>query len=209
MTGRADAVMRVLPSVLALGGLIVVLASAAALGGLLWGGGGPASFATAQGDRRFEHALSDLLDHPQRGIRNRLGGLPAMLLGVVGSDDLRLKEVGDAVVRLRLEVGEACDVRLGTVFDAAEGANLSLVALLFHSWTRPEGGEAEVESTGPVATPRLAAADAPRPVSRRKLRPSTPPHVEDRFKNTHSTAFEGEDLDQPTYYRRGLRFDAS
>ncbi len=47
---RAGAIMKTLPSVLALGTLIVVLASAAALGGLLWGGGEPASFTTVQGD---------------------------------------------------------------------------------------------------------------------------------------------------------------
>lgn len=180
----------------------------ATLSNLLLCGRGRATFAyaTAQGDRRFELALADLLDHPRRGIRKSLGGAPAMLVGVLGGEDLRLKEIGDTMARLQMEVDADCDVRMGTVLDPDEAPALSLATLLFHSWVRDET-EAPAEPTpatrptGVEATPRLA----PRP---RRGRSQTAPLVGDRFKSTHATVFAGEDLDVPAYLRRGLRIDA-
>lgn len=184
----------------------------ATLANLLLCGRGRATFgfATAQGERRFEQALADLLDHPRRGIRKSLGNLPAMLVGVIGGDDLRLREVGDVMARLQLEAGVECDVRMGTVLDSAEAPVLSLATLLFHSWTHEESESAPEDAVAAPAAPRAPGTDspprqAPRP---RRGRPQSSAAIGDRFKNTHATVFGGEDLDVPTYLRRGLRIDA-
>jgi hypothetical protein len=123
-----------------------------------------------------------------------------------------LKEIGDVMARLSLEVGSECDVRMGTVLDPVEAPSLSLATLLFHSWIREEAADAPAEeppTSGAAAAKSAGAEGAPRQAPRpRRSRSQTATLVGDRFKSTHATVFGGEDLDVPTYLRRGLRIDA-
>jgi len=188
----------------------------ATLASLLQIGRGRAWFACARaaGERRLEEAMAVLLDHPQRGIRRHLPMAPGLLVGILGGDDLRLKEVGDVMVRLKMETGPECDVRMGTVQDAAEAPALSIAALLFRSWH--PGVSVEPSPAFAEETPLNAAAglpvpqQVPRPVARTRRSKAAPGALGlagNRFRNTHATLYNGEDLDVPTYLRRGLRID--
>lgn len=188
----------------------------ATLASLLQSGRGRAwfAFASAAGERRLEEAMAELLDHPQRGIRRHLPVSPALLVGILGGDDLRLKEVGDIMVRLKMEVGPDCDVRMGTVQDAAEAPALSVAALLFRSWQAGVCGilpQASADESPALAGDGLPASQAvPRPVARSRRAKALPDPVGlvgSRFRKTHATVYDGEDLDVPTYLRRGLRID--
>lgn len=186
----------------------------ATLANLLVCGRGRALFASAagQGDRRLEAILSDLLDHPRRGLRRHLGNAPALLVGIVGGADVRLKEVGDIMARLQMETGTECDTRLGTVFDEGERHGLSVAVLLFRSWFHEPAGDLPGAETPAAAsgtastTPGTEAV--PRQVRMRRPRNASMPLAGDRFRNTSATVYGGEDLDVPTFLRRGLHIDA-
>ncbi len=181
----------------------------ATLANLLLGGRGRATFGFAQasGPQRFELALANLLDDPQLGIRSKLREVPALLVGILGGEDLRLKEIGDVMTRLKIELPPDCDLRMGTVMDPALDTTLSLATLLFHSWTPSDAADAFVEQTSTKKT----ASDVPRFAAhgRRGNSKSATSPAGDRFKSTHATIYGGEDLDVPTFMRRGLRIDSN
>ncbi len=178
---------------------------------LLQYGRGRASFAFAQarGPHRFEEALSELLDHPGRGMRRSLPGAPALLLGILAGEDLRLKEIGDTVSRLRMELDAECDLRMGTVLLPRDAQSFSLAVLVFHSWVGTTDDRApEAASREPLDA---AASDAlttlPRAPARTVRNGSAGKAASaagERFGSTLSAVYEGEELDVPTYLRRKL-----
>jgi len=180
----------------------------AMLANLLLGGRGRATFgfASADGPQRFELALANLLDDPHLGVRSGLQKIPAMLVGILGGEDLRLKEIGDVMARLKMELPPDCDLRMGTVMDPALDSTLSLATLLFHSWTPSDAADILIESASTTKDP----ADAPRLASRgRRTGKAVNNLAGDRFKSTHATIYGGEDLDVPTFMRRSLRIDSN
>jgi len=175
-------------------------------------------FATAQGQHRFETAMADLLDHPARGIRKPMRTAPAMLVGIIGGYDLRLKEIGDAMARIRMETDAECDIRMGTVQDANEGIALTFVVLLFREWEcNVENLVPQAKTVTPSETPAgyaglpIVADEMDLPHQSDRIRGEKGTFVDAsvvRFRNTHPTISDGEDLDTPTYRRRGFVIDA-
>lgn len=171
-------------------------------------------FAEAAGESRLERALHELMEHPGLGLRGKLPSIPAIMLGVVGGNDLRLKEVGDAVERLKNATRGVCDIRVGTVFDPEADGSIGLAAFLFHSWSTPgadEPQETEIADAKGAGAARAAVSPAKQPhATRRRTRGAKAAiNADDRFKNLDSTVFEGESLDVPTYLRKGIRIDAN
>lgn len=171
-------------------------------------------FATASGEQRVEEAIGQLLDHPQRGIRRHMPQSPALLAGIIGDESLRLKEVGDTMARLQMEVVADCDVRMGTVQEKNASGELSVATLLFRSWQPAMEGAVPLRPAEPAFIPGdmpPSPKNVARPVSRKKRGKRSEPATlaNDRFQKIHATLYEGEDLDVPTWQRRGLRIDAS
>lgn len=163
------------------------------------------AYASAEGDDRVATASAQLTASP---FARYLSKAPALAVGILGGRDLRLKEVGDTMAAIRAAVPAECLVQMGTVLEPTLDGRLSLALIAFEqrgeNSMRADAGPASPVDTNSAAAP-AALADptaeskprhraAARPVARRRASSDS----KDRFyKST-------EELDEPTYVRRGL-----
>ena len=183
------------------------------LHGLLGQCGGRCRFAvaTAEGSERAAEAVARLARSALLGKGAGFGGAQAMALGILGGSDLCLAELTTISQRIESALPSGCQLHLGTVLDATLAGRLQLVALLFDAWhgtpTKVDDGAAThsideilptVPSGGTAKRRRRAAQGS---------RLSFGATGRGRFKDIEATLRDGEDLDIPTYQRRGLTLD--
>ncbi len=175
-----------------------------------------AAFETS-GEQRVAEALSRLRDSPLLDRGNALATARALLVAVLGGPDLSLNEF-DRLIR---GVGEAshpeAQLHIGAAVDPEYEGRLGLT--LFCAEQAPTEPEAAV---APAAAPEPASASKPDEPTAAK--PSAPPRTagkivqgtlpieapgKGRFKDVEPTLIDGEDLDVPTFMRRGLKLSRS
>lgn len=171
--------------------------------------GGRCRFAAAeaQGENRVARAVSALCASPLLGGEaHDMSSAGGLVLGVLGSDDLRLKEIGDVMDALRESSRPDLTMRLGTVLDPALAGKLALVALVFERWqaATPERAAAPVAELGDTFL-RVGASRRRKRVAESLL--SFGPSGRGRFQGVAPTVLDNEDLDIPTYQRRGLALE--
>ena len=136
-------------------------------------------YGRGQGPDRFADAMEAVLRDPLLGLERRADSARAALVGVIGGRDLRLAECGDAVRTVAGLLAPGTPVRLSVVLEPEAEGTLSLVVLFFRSWAGADADGAPAPAARPTA-PGDAGPDL---------------------------SADGEDLDVPTYIRRGLRID--
>lgn len=137
---------------------------------------------SATGDNRAREALDTLLSQP--AIRHGDGAVRAILCGILAGDDLRLSEVGLVAGGLRKAFSEPVQFELATVNDDETFAGrISVVAMLFETTESDEAGNKPKKSV-------LAAAQNA-----------------GRFAKSEATIWHGENLDEPTYLRKGITLE--
>ena len=157
--------------------------------------------AVAPGLDFLEGTVERLLCSPLLDNGNLLPQAKALLVGVIAGPDLRLDQV-QAIFHL---IGEAIsgDVQIfsGVSIDpTCPGASVTL--LVSETWIIPEGKIPEV-STAPADFPMenikdLVQADF-----------NLVAQDKGRFTGSDPTVFKGQDLDIPTFIRRGIRIGGS
>lgn len=209
MTGEA---LRTLARVLEGRGLIRL--NVADLRAMVRSSGGTLAMAaaTGQGDERVSLAVNRLLEHPLLEHGNVLASAGEVLVGVMGGPDLRLSEAQEVMDRLSPRVHPQAEIRFGVDVRSDFSGKLALTVLA-----------AETEVHAPPAEKEKAAEKTKKP-SQRAV-PETPPKKRSakskrdrgvqgslplngkgkgRFRDVEPTLYEGEDLDVPTFIRRGL-----
>lgn len=170
--------------------------------------GGRCRFATASADgpKRAERLVADLCASPLMESGRTLRAAHGLLVGVLGGDDLRLKEIDDVMRGLRQAGGGEATTRLGTVLDPGMNGRLGLVVLAFERWQRA-AAVAAAQGADPLAGSMInlpgGRGRKPPPASRLSFGPTG----RGRFQGVAPTVFEGEDLDIPTYQRQGIVLD--
>lgn len=165
------------------------------------GNGFPCTFADVSfsGPTRAEQALEALVTSPRfspDGI-DRLANASQVIVGVLAGDDFRLSELGTLMDGLRKHCAAAQEVLLGTARDTASPGVLSVVVMAF---ALPGADVAERPELG------LSATAGKRRSSKRSGRSASPLSVvKNRFTDVEQTIVNGQDLDVPTYQRRGIR----
>ena len=148
---------------------------------------------TTQGPGRAAEAVDRLIHSDLLAAAS--GPVSALVCGVLAGDDLLLSEVGRVADGLRGAFG-GLSFDLATVNDEATfSGRLSVVALLFEASARKA---AETPAVGGVMSPRRR---------RGKGALATGPVGRGRFKNAEPTIWHDEDLDVPTFIRKGLSLD--
>ena len=149
---------------------------------------------TAQGPGRAAEAVDRLLRSDLLAAAS--GPVVAAVCGVLAGDDLLLSEVGRVADGVRgAFAGHA--FALATVNDEETfSGRLSVAVLLFEKSARKAGAEAEAP-VGDVMSPRR----------RRKGPLASGPVGRGRFQNAEPTVWHDEDLDVPTFMRKGLSLD--
>lgn len=160
-------------------------------------GRGRFATATAQGADRVAQVL-DTLTHSHI-LTGGPEQLQAVLLGVLAGDDLRLSECEALAKGVRAFAGEKLPFTLATVNDEATFAGqLSVVVLLLE----PYSGNATQDKMNKTTRRRLQ-----RTLRNKEALAIGPQAQGGRFHNTEAMRYNSEDLDVPTYMRKGISIE--
>lgn len=165
-------------------------------------------FGRASGAGRAAAAVSTLLEGPLLEQGHLVLNARAMLVGILGGPDLAVRELAEVMTPLRERAGPDCLISMGTFLAEGDEGVLTVVALVAEAWM--ESDEA-----------RTASARSPADGDRRRKRPKASSMKDSdrqallsldqpgkgRFKNVAPTILDGEDIDVPTYVRRGIDLD--
>jgi cell division protein FtsZ len=188
--------------------------------------GGKAVFGTGigNGGDYVKDALADLFICPLLHLGDRPGQLDRILVNVIGGADLGIAKVNEIVRAVSQRFGSREDVVFGAVIDPNQQQSLEICVLGKAEMdtapaARPESAPRATETTGlGLETEISQDARPPRPVHSSKLsRKRKPDMNQDEFtfldvdaqrgyfEKTDRNDYKGEDLDVPTYLRRGIR----
>ncbi|MDD4103053.1 MAG: hypothetical protein PHU80_10550 [Kiritimatiellae bacterium] len=135
----------------------------------------------------------------------------ALMLGILAGSDLRLAEVGEVMCEVNKSCKPGCHVEMGTVFDPAYEGRIELVALAFESWTAAvmavPKSETEVAAEPPVADVIPARVGGRKVRSKGGSKLSFGATGRGKFKGVEPTLYNNQDLDVPTFIRRGIRLE--
>ena len=163
-------------------------------------GGLPFCFAdvTVSGENRAKTALNALREDPRFRVNgvDRLANAAQLIVGILAGPDLRLCEIGTLMEGLRSHCQSLKETLLGTADEEAREGSLSVVLFAF----------------GHPLTNVSAAKDgeAPRPLPKRQRGAKAAGTkvlgtAKNRFTDVAPTIYGGQNLDEPTYQRRGIR----
>ena len=163
-------------------------------------GGLPFCFAdaTVSGENRAQAALNALREDPRFRVNgvDRLANAAQLIVGILAGPDLRLCEIGTVMEGLRAHCQSLKETLLGTADEEAREGSLSVVLFAF----------------GHPLTNVSAAKDgeAPRPLPKRQRGAKAAGTkvlgtAKNRFTDVAPTIYGGQNLDEPTYQRRGIR----
>ncbi len=217
--GKVDAMlgvgMRSLWKLLAQAGIINL--DFADLRQLVEHSGGSCSFAYAEGTGldKASSVVNSLLRSPLLNRGDVLTQAEAILVSIVGGHDLTLVDVQKIMAHLTTLTRPGVRVFMGASVDPEWQNRLALTVLAAESWQEgkvPDASPGRLEAPAATATepgvgPGKTLAGVKASVPIRAIQESLKFETDDKgkFKNTEPTLYEGEDLDIPTYVRRGIK----
>ncbi len=185
------------------------------------------AYVEAGGPARSRDAVEKLLKHPLLDDGRALGDADAVLVSVTGGKDLTMAEVG----RVMEQIGRHCDraqIIMGAAIDATMKNSLSVILIAAKNsapktekTAAPENPESvnmgisqRRSSDAPAGAP-LTLDQREQTISRhsrarrdksKMLQTQLPLAIvsKGRFDKSEPTIFRGEDLDIPTYIRKGV-----
>lgn len=177
-------------------------------------GGGYFSFGVgvADGEDRARRAAEAALGGPLLEGGQVVARSPSLLVGIVAGEDLRLKEVSDIMEAVTARAPEQAETALGVAVRARwPKEEVAVTILACEPWSkRPRPNHAELFT--PAEEPAKAASSLAKPARRRRSRGemlqeklSLDSSARGRFKDVEPTLEDGQDLDVPTFIRRGIR----
>lgn len=160
-------------------------------------------FGEASGPDRTRRAIEMALQGTMLEQGRLVSGAAALLIGIVGGEDLAVQEVGRVMEAVAASRGKECQTFMGTHIDPNLVDTVRLLVLVSEHWDR--------DVPLPAAAAETPAAGKPARRSTRSRAKSTQPTLalgvggRGRFKNVEPTILDGEDVDVPTFLRRGIR----
>ena len=165
------------------------------------GGVCTATYGVAEGDDRAEAAVTAALEHTLVEEGRLVRNARVVLVSICGGRDLRLKEVGTIMEHVRAAVRPDSHVFVGTALDEEREGAVSVALVLSDTYLEERDLRGPVESSG--ASDSEAAREGRQRPEQTSLALDAPPG-RGRFKNVEPTILEGEDVDIPTFVRRGI-----
>jgi len=183
---------------------------------------------TAEGSDYVNNALEDLFLCPLLHLGDRPAQLDRILVNVIGGADLGISRVNEIMSLVTKRFGSREDIVFGAVIDESRRESLEICILAKAEIGRSVVAEVKRssearESVGAMESlgleTEIAGEDAPpRPVHKSKLRKKKEVAVDQDeftfieddaqrgyFEKTDRNLYNDEDLDVPTYLRRGIK----
>ncbi|MEI6972357.1 MAG: cell division protein FtsZ [bacterium] len=156
----------------------------------------------ATGRQRAGRAAAAALDCPMLGSE-AIGQSAALLVSVVGSPDITLREINEITGKVSAAAGRGARIFTGATIDADMNDSVLVTIVASRRWEH-DGAQ----------DPADAASVSAKKQGRSKQKPqATQTDLaltamrKGRFKDVEPTIFQGEDLDVPTFIRRGIAVD--
>ncbi len=190
--------------------------------------GGKTIFGTgiARGGDFVKHALEDLLICPLLHMGDRPKELDRILVNVIGGPDLGIAKVNEIMSHVSKSFGSRDDLVFGAVIDEARSESLEICVLGKAELEKPAAPELELPTeSAPQSLEALGLESEiaqdnkpPRPVHQSKLRKKKEVAADQDefnfievdaqrgyFEKTDRNLYNDEDLDVPTYLRKGIK----
>ena len=177
------------------------------------GAGGICSLAygSGKGHNKAQNAIKKLLDSPLTRRGELLVEARTVMVSIVGGEDLTLKDVGDIMGELNAKLNKDTHLSMGTVIDDAWRNKIMITIVFSDSWNTNSDIKENIEEpkekkelspTLPQKTSR-AGITKKRNEAQSGLRLGA--SADKRFEGANSTKLYGEDMDIPTFKRRGIK----
>lgn len=176
------------------------------------GGGGCLVSARATGDHRNAEVVDRVAEHPYLDRGHSLAMAKALLVVVLGGPDLRITDAEEVVLGVRSMVQPATRIYTAVTLDASWKGQVGLTLLVAEEWSEVDASSENVvqdETPGNQLTIPLegevSGATDEGEAKARQTEIDLEPHGKGRFRDVTPTFHNGEDLDIPTYRRRGIQ----
>lgn len=194
-------------------------------------GGGMCTFGygCGRGEKKAEQAIAELMESSLVMNGAVIDTARSILVSIVGGEDLTLKNIGDVMNAISLRTPAGCNVCMGTVVDNSWRNKLSVTVVASDRWVEQEEDDDiadEPKSLDDIDVPEISVPTgirrlgqtvrAPGSVrgNRKKMRDQQRQEKLtlkaaslDRFKGATPSMMNGEDLDVPTFIRRGIKLE--
>jgi cell division protein FtsZ len=162
-------------------------------------------FGEGSGPSRIPAAVKSLLDSPYLNGGRSISEAAAVLVNITGGPDLTLADMQGIMAQIKSQAQPAATVYFGAMIDASMRGRVALTAIVTDAHSVKPGRnkrmttlEDELVAEPGEKKPKILAAtdqvDLP-----------FKPEDKGRFSNSTPTTFRGEDLDIPTFIRRGVK----
>lgn len=151
----------------------------------------------AEGRHRARLAVEQVLNSPLLENGKALSRARGLLVGLVAGPDTTLADVQDVMSLLTSGAHPEVHVIMGAAVDPAMEGKIALTVLAAESY-HPENAQAASPTEQGAATRRSGARG-----QQEKLELESA--GKGRFKDVEPTIYNGQDLDTPTFVRRGIR----
>jgi len=166
-------------------------------------GGCGFGYAEGEGDGKAARVVEELLASPLLGGGAALERAGSLLVSIVGGPDMTLQDVGTVMDAISSRAPGHPNISMGTVLDEAWQNRLGILVL--HSSAARRTGASSSAPSPPGGKGRRG----------RRARKATHTQIDlrfdsdakGRFRNVEPTILDGEDLDIPTFLRRGIEIE--
>ena len=161
------------------------------------------------GKNRVKEALISAMNSPMLKQGQVIADARSLLVSIIGGPDLALKEVGDIMEALSSKTRDDADVFMGTVVEEKWKNRVSVTIVA----SEPMPFTADKTSVNDKPDDAAEPEDRPRTIGRKSGHKETQTRLSletsgrGRFKGIEPTIFDGEDLDIPTFVRRGITIE--
>ena len=153
----------------------------------------------ARGPERANEAVRAALNSPLLGHGEAVAEAESVLVSILGGPDMTLRDINTIMAAVRAAVRKGAHVFMGTAFDTQWQDTVSVTLIAAQYWA----GEDE-----PAAAKPAGAEPKPAPRKRRGKAQQTQLGLDSVgkgiFKDVEPTILDGQDLDIPTFFRRGV-----
>lgn len=171
-------------------------------------------YADASGPARAAEVLQKLLESPLLAKGRKVSEAGGLLVSIVGGPDLTFADVQGMMGQIRSIARDSARLFFGVIVDSGYRDRVSLTMLVTEHWLEDREGRVpardtlhglEFDTSEPgdrpsdaTAVPAVATTDVEQGELKLEM-------ARGRFEKVAPTYYQGQDLDIPTYARRGLK----
>lgn len=169
--------------------------------------------AEGAGDDGATEVVERILDHPLFDSRKVLNESHAVIVGITGGSDLRLSDVQFVMSEVKALLNSGTRLVMGTAIDSAYEGRISVVVLSAERLLPNEeslSGEASGDGKADLLDIQSVSGSKKtkkaKPIQTQLSLVSSP--GKGRFRDVEPTLRDGEDIDVPTFVRRGIKLSS-